>query len=52
MISDRIIKIQRKARALLSFPYNKCEKLSRKDLLLIEELSVKAKKLVVIMKKL
>ena len=45
MVFKQIIKIQRRARALLSFPYNKEEKLTGKDLILIDELSLKAKKL-------
>tara|TARA_Y100000816_G_C26107794_1_gene589380 strand:+ start:6642 stop:7586 length:945 start_codon:yes stop_codon:yes gene_type:complete len=46
MFYNQLINIQRKVRAFLSFPYNKNEILNKKDNLLIDELSLKAKKLV------
>jgi hypothetical protein len=41
-----LINFQRKIRVLLSFPYNSPENLNKKDLILIDELYLKAKKLI------
>ena len=46
MNSKKLINFQRKIRAFLSFPYNSTENLNKKDLILIDELHLKAKKLI------
>jgi hypothetical protein len=46
MNSKKLIDIQRKMRALLSFPFNSNEILNKKDLKLVDKLSVSAKNLI------
>ena len=46
MNSKKIIDIQRKMRALLSFPFNSSENLNKTDLKLVDKLSLSAKNLI------